>query len=324
MRVCITGGTGSLGQALTYHFLRQWADRVVVFSRDELKQAVMCREIEAQFPGVGPQIRMFLGDVRNRRRMVKAFHGCDVVVHAAALKRVDAVACHMGEIKATNIDGTENVIDAALEAGVGKVLLISSDKAVEPTNAYGASKQMAEHLAIGANSITYPQGTRVSVLRYGNVLGSRGTVVHLWRQQVAAGQPIKLTHWEMTRFWITLQQACELVTAVLEQMDGGEIFVPQLPALELRTLAQAIGGPGYNIEIMGLRPGGEKIHETLLSSDELPRTEVVRTGLMIPPHFMSWSGRITRGLPRPPTPYTSATAGRLTIENMRGLLADVP
>lgn len=327
LRVAITGGTGSLGSAITRHFLAAGVERIVVFSRSEFSQAMMAQSLETEFgqAKMAPVLRFFLGDVRDRRRMIDAFAGCDVVVHTAALKRVDAVASHIGEVMKTNILGTMNTIEAAYEAGVAKVLFISSDKSVEPTNAYGASKQMGEHLATGSNAVTYPKGTRVATVRYGNVLGSRGSVVHLWRQRVAEGKPIQLTSREMTRFWITMPQACQLVADCLNVMDGGEIFVPILPACDLVTLATALAGPDYPIEVVGLRPGGEKLHESLLSSDEINRAEHAGApGLMIPPHLMSWGSQIQHGPKYVGGPYTSDRVPRLSLEQMWEFLQAVP
>src|SRR5574342_127185 len=213
MRLLITGGTGSLGHALVRYFLKETDWRLVVFSRDELKQATMHALID------DPRVDFRLGDVRDLGRLKLAFHGIDAVIHAAALKRVDAVAGDPIEVYKTNVLGTFNVLQAALSTGVPKTLVISSDKACQPINAYGASKFAAESLTVSFNQYGYPQGCRASVVRYGNVLGSRGSVIHAWRQQ----DPIRLTHHDMTRFIITMPQAVSLVHTILSDMEGGEV-----------------------------------------------------------------------------------------------------
>lgn len=282
--ILISGGTGSLGHALVSHFLTTDIQRIAVLSRDELKQSVMAE----RFPD--PRMRFFLGDVRDPDRLEQAFQGIDAVVNAAALKRVDRVAYDPSEVLKTNVIGTENVIQAAVRAGVRKVLLISSDKAVEPQNIYGATKMCAEWLTVTANSYSYPQGTRCSAVRYGNVVGSRGSVVELWRNAKARGEPIQLTDDRCTRFWITLPQAVELVMSALNLMDGGEIFVPILPSMRITDLADAIVGPDWPRIVKGLRPGGEKLHEKLLNADEVTRTVRAPGYYVVNPALRFWGG----------------------------------
>jgi UDP-N-acetylglucosamine 4,6-dehydratase len=283
MRVLITGGTGSLGHALVRHFLKETDWRLVVLSRDELKQARM-REVIPE-----PRLDFRLGDVRDIERLNLAFYGVDVVIHTAALKRVDAVAGDPVEVYKTNVQGTWNVLQAALSNGVPKVLFISSDKACHPINAYGASKFAAESLVVSFNQYGYPQGTWASVVRYGNVLGSRGSVIHVWRDQLARGKALTVTSPEMTRFIITLPQAVALVHATIDRMEGGEVFVPRLPAARMIDLAAAIADPPYNIT--GLRPGGEKLHEILLTEEEADRSRDAGFISLITPHLHPWIER---------------------------------
>lgn len=321
MRVLITGGTGTLGQALTQHFLREGAERVVVFSRDEQKQAVMGAAI------THPHVRFFLGDVRDRDRLSEALHGIDTLVHAAALKRVDALASHPGEVRRTNIEGSANVIRCAIGEGVRRVLMISSDKACLPTNIYGVTKSAMEWEAVASNALSVPRGTAVACVRYGNVLGSRGSVVHLFRQRVADGRPLLLTHREMTRFWITVDEAVALVSRCLGLMVGGEIFVPVLPAMRLVDLAEAVA-PGHPTQVVGLRPGGEKLHEVLINEDEARRTVAVDDTLWcIRPEPHAWRADDPwQGEPFPSGfVYQSDRVGwRLSVADMRKLLESVP
>lgn len=324
MKVAITGGTGTLGQALTSRFLAEGAERVVIVSRDEVKQAQMAAAFGSEADIDGGRIRFFLGDVRDRDRIVHAFWDCDVVVHAAALKRVDAVAYNPTEVRKTNIEGSANVSAAAMAAGVGRVLMISSDKAVQPTNIYGVTKAAMEHEAVATNAMSVPRGTRIACTRYGNVLGSRGSVVHIWRDKVEAGERVPLTDERMTRFWLTIGEACDVVLQALDVMEGGEIFVPTLPAMSMSDLALAMDAPG--IFVTGLRPGGEKLHEMLATPEECARAVSHNGSLwIIPPERHSWrqAGWDAKraGLA---SPYCSETWGwRLTVGDMRKMLEAV-
>ena len=278
----ITGGTGSLGLALTRYFIGT-AERIVVFSRDEQKQAQM----HARYVPKPASLRFLLGDVRDREALRHAMYGCDTVVHAAALKRVDHISCQPIEMKKTNVDGTQNVLEAALEASIKKVLLISTDKAVMPENIYGASKLMAEQLTTQFNAIGYPRGLKSSVIRYGNVWRSHGSVMDLWEDAAKAGQPLPMTDETMTRFIITLPAVCIRIEQALLNMEGGEIFVPEnLRAMRLFDLAEAFG---QRTHIIGLRPGGEKLHERMLSDDEPKRTYVGRHGFIVEPSHRTWT-----------------------------------
>jgi UDP-N-acetylglucosamine 4,6-dehydratase len=267
MRILITGGTGSLGNALVSRLYLK--HNVIVFSRDEQKQEDMQRFY-------GDRLRYFIGDVRDVDRLTEAFSFVDLVIHAAALKRVDGAAHNPVETKLTNVDGTINVTKAAVSAGVKKVILISSDKAVAPENVYGMSKMAAELMAVHSNVYAAPKGTVISVVRYGNVIGSRGSVVIKWRDALKSGKTIEVTDERMTRFWLTLDQACQIVMDCHDHMLGGEIFVPILPSMKLMDLALAMkpeGRPSHGqwYDIVGLRKGGEKLHESLLTEDEIRR-----------------------------------------------------
>ncbi|MBU0981400.1 UDP-N-acetylglucosamine 4,6-dehydratase (inverting) [Patescibacteria group bacterium] len=259
--VLITGATGSFGKRLIKTLLKKSeAKKIIVFSRDELKQSVMQAAIE------DPQnrLRYFLGDVRDEQRLNRAFHGVDIVVHAAALKQVPALEYNPFEAIKTNIMGTHNVVNAAIDQKVQKVLLLSTDKAVNPANLYGATKLCAEKLVVASNS--YAAGsTKLSVLRYGNVLGSRGSLLDVIKAQKEEGK-VKLTDERMTRFWITLDQAVGFAIKSLNIMQGGEIFIPKIPSMRIKDIFDVVA-PGIEVETIGIRPG-EKLHEVLLGFDE--------------------------------------------------------
>ena len=316
VNIAITGGTGSLGRALVKDYLTGSvrASRCVVVSRDEVKQG----DLEAEYPEAGyPNLRLFLGDVRDKDRLVQAFWHCDTVIHAAALKRISSFYSS-GEILKTNVLGTVNVIQAAVEAGVKRVLLISSDKAVAPTNFYGVSKAAAEGYAVQANTYAAPRGTNVSVLRYGNVLGSRGSVLELWRRQWLAKQPLSITDPRMTRFLVSLPQAVGWVRAVADLMEGGEIFVPVLPAAYVTAVADA-AFPKWPRECIGIRPGGEKLHEALLSDEERTRLGLVSEGMVVVlPSPAPWRASPSRFPPTTLSPYTSDRCAKMTAEEIRG------
>lgn len=249
------------------HYLKNTDHRLIVLSRDELKQAVMREE----FPD--ERLEFFLGDVRELARLELAFEAqVDVVVHAAALKRIDSTCHDPDEVFKTNVLGSRNVLRAA-RGRVAKCLLISTDKACYPTNAYGLSKAMSEHLFTSFNVYGKPKGTCSAAVRYGNVLFSRGSVVPVWRSQVSSGQPLTLTDPAMSRFVITFPQAIQMIETSLMTMTGGEIFVPRLTSVRMEDLAIAIAGPTYPRLVVGLRPGGEKMHETLMTDEEMKRAK---------------------------------------------------
>ncbi len=257
----ITGGTGSLGRHLVRLALERWRPRrIIVLSRDEVKQQEMRLDLDDD-----PSLRFFLGDVRDRDRLYRAFSGVDYVVHAAALKQVPSAEYNPLEVIRTNVLGAANVIDAAIDCGVKRVIALSTDKAVAPVNLYGATKMCADKLFVAARFYAGTGDTQFAVVRYGNVIGSRGSVIPLFLRERAKGE-VPITDPRMTRFWLTLDQAVAFVGQSLERMSGGEIFVPKLPSMRIVDLAEAIA-PGCTHRIVGIRPG-EKLHEVLLTEDE--------------------------------------------------------
>src|SRR6266508_978612 len=264
--VLITGGTGSFGRKFLEIVLREYpVARLVVYSRDELKQ----EEMRTHCGLVDPRLRYFIGDVRDRERLYRAMSGIDVVIHAAALKQVPALEYNPMEAVKTNIDGAENVINAAIDSGVKKVLALSTDKAVNPINLYGATKLVAEKLFVQANSYSGAGPTRFSSVRYGNIGGSRGSVIPIFLEQRRTGR-VTVTDSRMTIFWITLEQGARFVIRCIEQMSGGEVFVPKLPSMSIMDLAEAMA-PGCETKAIGIR-SGEKVHEVLVSEDEARHT----------------------------------------------------
>jgi len=260
--VLITGGTGSFGKKFTETVLSECSPKkLIIFSRDEMKQYEMKQVFSEE---KYKNIRYFIGDVRDSDRLHRAFNGVDVVIHAAALKIVPTAEYNPFEAVRTNVFGAENVINVAIDNKVERVIALSTDKAVNPVNLYGATKLCAEKMFIAANNYS-PHGTKFSVVRYGNVFGSRGSVVPFFKECAKKGE-VPITDKNMTRFWITLDQGVEFVLNCLETMKGGEIFVPKIPSMKVSDLASAIC-PGCKQRIIGIRPG-EKLHESLLSSDD--------------------------------------------------------
>ena len=301
--ILITGGTGSLGKSLISHLLYKTnVRRIAVLSRDELKQ----HELRAYFEN-DQRIRWFLGDIRDLSRLERAFHDVDFVIHAAALKQVDTGEYNPMEFVKTNVLGSQNVIDAAISAGVKKVVALSTDKASSPINLYGATKLTADKLFIAANNYSQAYGTAMSVVRYGNVMGSRGSVIPFFQNLAFANDPIPLTDSRMTRFWISLNDAVEFVIGSLEMMQGGELYVPQIPSMRLFDLAKAIA-PNSKIVEIGLRPG-EKLHEEMISADDSSRTIVVnKKRLVVVPLIAEWGFVEPKGERMPEnTPYRSDT-----------------
>ena len=282
----MTGGTGSFGHSFVKTALQYNPKKVIIFSRDELKQSEMRQELNDD------RVLFFLGDVRDRERLIRSCSGVDVVVHAAALKQVPALEYNPQEAIKTNILGASNVIDASIENNVGKVLAISTDKAVNPVNLYGATKLAMEKLLIAGNSYSGKHPTRFSLVRYGNVAGSRGSVIPFF-QKVKGQGSIPITDRRMTRFWITLDQGVQLVLKALEEMHGGEIFIPKIPSVRIIDVAEAIA-PGVKHEIIGIRPG-EKLHEVLVSESESPMTFEYKTYFEIHPSFPFWTKKKLNG-----------------------------
>ena len=280
--VLVTGGTGSFGKAFIQELLDSHdPHRVVIFSRDELKQ-YECRELFDH----DPRLRWFLGDIRDLPRLNRAMHGVDYVVHAAALKQVDTAEYNPYEFVKTNIIGSQNVIEACIDAGVKKVVALSTDKASSPINLYGAMKLAADKLFITGNHYAAAYPTRFSVVRYGNVMGSRGSVIPFFRRLGEAGQSLPITDLRMSRFFITLPQAVRFVLDSFEMMHGGELYVPRIPSMKITDLAQAVV-PGAAMHESGLRPG-EKLHEEMISAEEGRRALRVGDRYVLQPDLAAW------------------------------------
>lgn len=282
--ILITGGTGSFGKAFIKFALDNLnPQRLIIFSRDELKQY----EVRNHFKD-DDRLRWFIGDIRDEKRLSRALHNIDYVVHAAALKQVDTAEYNPFEFVKTNIIGSQNVIEAAIDAGVKKVVALSTDKASSPINLYGATKLTADKLFITGNHYAAHYTTRFSVVRYGNVMGSRGSVIPFFKKLGEEGQPLPITDISCTRFFIDLPKAVEMVVDAFELMQGGELFVPKIPSMKITDLAHAIV-PGAELMDVGLRPG-EKLHEEMISPEEGRRTVSVMNGkyFVIQPDIATW------------------------------------
>jgi UDP-N-acetylglucosamine 4,6-dehydratase len=283
--ILITGGTGSLGKALTHYILNKWpgVKRLVIFSRDEQKQY----EMEQDYPVAKyPQVRFFIGDVRDRERLVRAFSGIDYVIHAAAMKHVHIAEYNPDECVKTNIGGAENVIQAALQTQVQHVVALSTDKACAPINLYGATKLTSDKLFVAANNIRGKNDIKFSVVRYGNVMGSNGSVIPFFLKKKEEGV-LPITVKEMTRFNITLQGGVDMVLHALKTAWGGEIFIPKIPSYRITDVAQAIG-PSCEQQVVGIRPG-EKIHEEMITSSDSFFTYDIGEYFVILPQTLMWN-----------------------------------
>jgi len=290
--VLVTGGTGSFGKKFVETMLRDYHPRkIIVFSRDELKQH------EMRISGFDhPDLRYFIGDVRDLNRLRRAMQGVDIVVHTAALKQVPACEYNPMEAIKTNILGSSNVIEAALDAGVGKVMALSTDKAVNPINLYGATKLAAEKLFVQSNAYAGGTATRYSSVRYGNVVGSRGSVIPVFLNQKNK-EKLTITDERMTRFWITLDQGISFVIRCIEQMQGGEVFVPKIPSMKVVDLAKVIA-PDAELEAIGIRPG-EKLHEVLIHEDEARLTIELEDMFVVQPSEALWFGHAWQDIGQP-------------------------
>lgn len=280
--ILITGGTGSFGSAFVTSLLKnqKWR-RIVVFSRDELKQLKL-RELI----GADDRLRFFIGDIRDKERISRALKGIDTVVHAAALKQVDTGEYNPIEFIKTNVYGSNNLIEACLDNNVGNVIALSTDKASSPINLYGATKLTADKLFIAANSYSGSKPTRFSVVRYGNVLGSRGSVIPFFQSLIAQSESLPITDLRMTRFWITLSDAVDFVHSSLRIMRGGELFVPKIPSMRITDLIKALVPEGYPTHVVGIRPG-EKLHEEMIGIGESFRTYVAKDRFIVLPSFVN-------------------------------------
>ena len=320
--ILITGGTGSFGKKAVEIFLSKYKPRrLIVFSRDELKQFEMSQTYSmSQYPC----IRYFIGDVRDKERLNRAFQGVDYVIHAAAMKQVPAAEYNPFEAVKTNIIGAQNVINAAIDQGVKKVMALSTDKAANPVNLYGATKLCSDKLFVAGNTYGSRRDTIFSVVRYGNVVGSRGSVIPYFLKFKSNGY-LPITDPNMTRFWITLEQAVEFVLQGLERMCGGELFVPKIPSMNIMDLAKAIA-PECETRIVGVRPG-EKIHELMISRDDARETLELDSFYIIQPQFNYWSRRSGwdegRKVPDDFEYQSGTNPWRLSIEEMREMLNDL-
>jgi UDP-N-acetylglucosamine 4,6-dehydratase len=296
--IMVTGGTGSFGNQLTRYVLENFEPRrLIIFSRDEFKQF----EMQGRFPEKQyPCMRYFLGDVRDIGRLKEALHGVDYVIHAAALKQVPAAEYNPFEFIRTNIDGAENVVRAAIANNVKKVVALSTDKAANPINLYGATKLVSDKIFVAANNMYGGAGTIFSVVRYGNVVGSRGSVVPFFAKKLAEGAAtLPITDERMTRFWITLEQGVAFTLSCLGRMSGGEIFLPKIPSMSIMNIVEAMS-PGHPTEIVGIRPG-EKLHEMMVPADESINTVEYDDRYVITPAW--WDESLREG-------YRSKTGGR--------------
>ena len=284
--VLVTGGTGSFGRAFVRRLLTDFSpDRVIVYSRDELKQSEMAHDLPLDRH---PALRYFIGDVRDANRLEMAMRGVDVVVHAAALKQVPAAEYNPMECINTNVIGAENVMQAAIRSGVAKVIALSTDKAANPINLYGASKLASDKIFVAANNLSGTLGCRFSVVRYGNVIGSRGSVVPLFRRLIGEGaDSLPITDERMTRFWITLEQGVSFVLSSLAAMQGGELFVPKIPSMRIADMARAMA-PGLAQHVVGIRPG-EKLHEVMVPMDDARTTVELDDRYIILPSHSFWT-----------------------------------
>jgi len=320
--ILITGGTGSFGKKVTEIILKKYSPRrLIIFSRDELKQFEMSQIFSmSQYPC----IRYFIGDVRDKERLNRAFQGVDYVIHAAAMKQVPAAEYNPFEAVKTNIIGAQNVINVAIDQGVNKVMALSTDKAANPVNLYGATKLCSDKLFVAGNTYGSRKDTIFSVVRYGNVVGSRGSVIPYFMKFKNNGY-LPITDPNMTRFWITLKQAVEFVLRCLEDMCGGELFVPKIPSMNIMDLATAIA-PECETRIVGVRPG-EKIHELMISRDDARQALELDSFYVIQPQFKYWDRRSSwdegRKVPDDFEYNSGTNPWRLTIEEMKAMLSDL-
>jgi UDP-N-acetylglucosamine 4,6-dehydratase/5-epimerase len=291
--VLVTGGTGSFGRKFVEAIVRNFKPRkVIVFSRDEYKQAMMAQELSS------PALRFFIGDVRDLPRLEMAMREVDIVVHAAALKHVPIAEYNPMECVKTNVIGAENVVRAAIDNGVSRVIALSTDKACNPINLYGASKLVADKIFVASNNLSGDMGTRFGIVRYGNVVGSRGSVIPYFRKLISEGADhLPITDPRMTRFWITLEQSVQFVLSSLEMMHGGELFVPKIKSMSIVDLGRAMA-PQLPHRIVGIRPG-EKLHEVLITADDARNTLDLGDRFVIEPTMFEWSyqGHAGRGRP---------------------------
>ncbi len=320
--ILVTGGTGSFGQCFVENVLKHYKPkRLVIYSRDELKQS----EMQIRFdPGEHRCLRYFLGDIRDLERLKMALRGIDTVIHAAALKQVPAAEYNPTECIHTNVLGAENLAMACIALGVKRVLALSTDKACNPINLYGASKLASDKIFVAANRLSGDEGTMFSCVRYGNVVGSRGSVVPLFQRLIKKGaKELPITDARMTRFWITLQHGVEFVLTCLVMMRGAEIFIPKIPSMSIPDLAEAMS-PGIAKKIVGIRPG-EKLHEVMIAEDDARNTVEFADRYVIEPNPIAWTGHVLRDGAKPVLDGFSYSSDKnddwLNAEGLRELIA---
>lgn len=325
--ILITGGTGSFGNNMAKYLLDHYDVRkVVIYSRDEFKQWQMAE----RFKDYAGKLRFYIGDVRDRERLYRAFHEIDYVIHAAALKQVPACEYNPGEAIKTNINGAQNVIDAAIDCGVKKVVALSTDKAVNPINLYGGTKLVSDKLFIAANAYSRGRETSFAVVRYGNVAGSRGSVIPFFRSQLEKGvKELPITDYRMTRFWISLQQGVELVIKAFRESLGGETYIAKIPSFKIIDLAKAMGGEAVGLKEVGIRDG-EKLHECMITTGDAPHTYEYDQHYIIYPNDYWWNREVAlqRNITGKLVPdgfeYNSGTNTEwLSVEDLRNLLEPV-
>lgn len=323
--ILITGGTGSFGKKFTERILREYnPKKIVIYSRDEFKQDLMAKEFRVKFPEKFNKIRFFIGDVRDKERLYRAFKDIDYVIHAAAMKQVPSCEYNPFEAIKTNIHGAQNIVDAAIDCKVKKVVALSTDKAVNPINLYGGTKLVSDKLFIAGNAYSGSNGTIFSVVRYGNVAGSRGSVIPFFKSLIENGtKTLPITDYRMTRFWITLDEGVDLVFKALEESKGGETYISKIPSFKITDLAKAMLLDGDMKEV-GIREG-EKLHEIMITKDDSTMTYEYDKHYIIYPNFDWWNSHefMTPGgiLVEDGFEYNSGTNNQwLNVEQLRNIL----
>lgn len=325
--VLVTGGTGSFGKAFTKYVLNNYdPKKIIIYSRDEFKQFIMQNDFRKEFPDKFSKLRFFIGDVRDRERLTRAMEGVDYVVHAAALKQVPACEYNPAEAIKTNIHGAMNVIDSALDTGVKKVVALSTDKAVNPVNLYGGTKLVSDKLFIAANAYAGSKDINFSIVRYGNVAGSRGSVIPFFYDKIQKGEKdLPITDYRMTRFWISLQQGVELVIKALQDAKGGETFISKIPSFKITDLAEAML-PGCNKPEVGIREG-EKLHEIMITvEDSMTTYEYDKHFIVYPQMVFQERATVLPGGKKVPEGFSYSSGNNtewLTVEQIRELIKTI-
>lgn len=325
--ILVTGGTGSFGKAFTKYVLTHYDPRkIIIYSRDEFKQFIMQNDFRKEFPDKFNKLRFFIGDVRDRERLTRAMEGVDYVIHAAALKQVPACEYNPAEAIKTNIHGAMNVIDSALDTGVKKVVALSTDKAVNPVNLYGGTKLVSDKLFIAANAYAGSKDINFSIVRYGNVAGSRGSVIPFFYDKIQKGEKdLPITDYRMTRFWISLQQGVELVIKALQDAKGGETFISKIPSFKITDLAEAML-PGCNKPEVGIREG-EKLHEIMVTvEDSMTTYEYDKHFIVYPQMVFQERATVLPGGKKVPEGFSYSSGNNtewLTVEQIRELIKTI-